>query len=100
MELRQRRIPSDFWRTISPFGIPHDRSSQLAGPILIYMPPYTVLKVPKLGEGQTDVLGEFEVEAEAHRFIEGLGPDDRSEDHDYIVESPPEQASNEDRTAT
>lgn len=57
------------------------------------MPPLTVLKISKIIEGQTEVLGEFPNKAMARQFLEAAKAkaelDGTSEDQEFIIEMPP-----------
>lgn len=59
------------------------------------MPPITVLKISKIIDGQTDVVGEFSTEEEAQTFVEAAmlaaENDGTVEDHEYIIEMPPQK---------
>ncbi len=55
--------------------------------------PLTVLKISKIIEGQTEVVGEFPNEAEAQRFVDAAKmqaeTDGTGADQEYMIEVPP-----------
>ena len=54
--------------------------------------PYTVLKISKILDNQTEVAGEFADESEAHNYIQDSQLDDLNDEHEYQIEVPPSQA--------
>ncbi len=51
--------------------------------------PFTVLKVPKTVDGNTEVVGEFPEEADAHKFVVESFINGLNEEHEFMVEVPP-----------